>query len=148
MAFTINFNEVSDEPTIYEVLPEGEYEAVITEVKAGTTKNGNDKWDIVFETAEGDRIYDSLVFTEKTLNRVKKYYSLVGFDFTVVGEEYEPEPDDLMDGRILVSLGIREYTKKDGSKGTANEVNLFDCEPVQAKPVKGKASAAKNGRPF
>jgi len=138
----INFNKVSDEESSFELLEEGMYLAKIVKIEEKESKSGNDMWAITFETEDEQKVFDYLVFTEKTLNRVKKYYSLCGFDFGKIGDEYEPETDDLLNKQMKISVTIEDYTNGQGVKKQSNKIDLFRCEMVQQNKPKAGAKAA------
>lgn len=146
----INFNKVSDEESVFELLPEGLYDATISKVEPKESSSGNEMWAITFDVdGEDSKVFDYLVFTEKTLNRVKKYYSLIGFDFSAIGEDYEPEPEDLLDKSIKIAVTVEDYVKN-GQTKQSNKIDLFRCEPVHQAPSKA-AAGTKSGskaRPF
>ena len=89
----INFKNVSDEETVFEVLPEGQYNVKVVSCEEKTSTKGNTYWAIKYETANGETIFDNLVFTEKTFNRVKKLFKTLGLD---VEGEFDYEPNDII----------------------------------------------------
>ena len=125
----INFKNVSDEETVFEVLPEGQYNVKVVSCEEKTSTKGNPYWAIKYETDNGDTIFDNLVFTEKTFNRVKKLFKTLGLD---VEGEFDYEPSDIIDCYMKAEVLIESYTDKNGKERTKNVIDLWNCEPLKA----------------
>lgn len=137
----INFTKVSDEEVTYELLAEGRYILEVDKVEEKTTNNGNDYWLITYKTEDNQKVFDSLFFTDKTLNRVKKCFKCLGLD---VDGEFDYDPDDIVGCKMNGSVIIEDYTDKNGNQKQKNTLNLWDCEaiPVSKKKKVVKATAA------
>lgn len=125
----INFKNVSDEETVFDVLPEGQYNVKVVSCEEKTSTKGNSYWAIKYETANGDTIFDNLVFTEKTFNRVKKLFKTLGLD---VEGEFDYKPSDIIDCYMKAEVLIESYTDKTGKERTKNVIDLWNCESLKA----------------
>ena len=134
----IDFRTVSDEEVSYELLSEGLHLLKVEKVEEKTSNNGNEFWFITYKDKEGTKVWDSLFFTEKTLNRVKKCFSNLGLD---VSGEADYSADDIVGLYMNAYVKIEDYVDKNGNKKQKNVIDLWQSEKYQAKkatPVKPK----------
>lgn len=106
----LDFSTIEDAES-YISIPEGTYLCRIAEVRESLTREGSPRWSMRLEVAEGEysgrtAAWDSLVFSERGLPRVKHVLALLGFD---VSGSVELIPDDLVDLRARAQLLIEEY---------------------------------------
>ena len=95
----------SGEDQKFDVLDAGTYPATIIEAIEKVSKNGNDMIEIVFETEGGHRIYDYLVFTEKTAFKVDAFLSAIG-KAPEKGQEVELVADELVGVELNIEVEI------------------------------------------
>ena len=125
----IDFTKVSDEPTTFEILPEGIYNVVVTDIQRKTSeKSGNEYWAITFWTEDRAKIFDNLVFTEKTLNRVKKMFKNLSLP---VDGAFDYEPADLIGRKMVAAVLIEEYTDRQGSTKQKNTIDVWASYPLE-----------------
>src|SRR5262245_66311802 len=96
----LDFSKVEDAESFVSI-PEGTYVCRIADVRQGLTRDGSPRWSLRLEVAEGEyagrtAAWDSLVFSERGLPRVKQVLQRFGFD---VSGTVELQPDDLLDLR-------------------------------------------------
>ena len=106
----LDFSTIEDAES-YISIPEGVYLCRIAEVRENLTRDGNPRWSLRLEVAEGEyagrtAAWDSLVFSERGLPRVKQVLALLGFD---VSGTIELQPGDLVDLRARAQCQIEEY---------------------------------------
>lgn len=133
----IDFTKVSDEETTFELLNEGKHLLKVTKCEPKTSNNGNEFWSITYEDKDGNRVFDSLFFTEKTLNRVKKCFSNLGLD---ISGEFDYAPDDILGLYMNAEIKIEDYADKNGNKKQKNTIDLWQSEKYQKT---GKKTTAK-----
>lgn len=61
-----------------DTLPDGEYEFTVKKASLGTSKNGNEKIELVLEIKGGATVYDNLVFTEKAFWKIDQFRIATG----------------------------------------------------------------------
>jgi len=96
----LDFSSIEDAES-YVSIPEGTYVCRVAEVRENRTRDGSPKWGLRLEVAEGEyagrtAAWDSLVFSERGLPRVKHVLARLGFD---VSGLVEIHPTDLL-GRL------------------------------------------------
>lgn len=106
----LDFSTIEDSESFISI-PEGTYLCRIAEVRENLTRDGSPRWSLRLEVAEGDyagrtAAWDSLVFSERGLPRVKHVLALLGFDVTGT---VELQPGDLVDLRARAQCMIEEY---------------------------------------
>jgi hypothetical protein len=109
----LDFTAIEDAES-YISIPEGTYLCRIAEVRESLTRDGNPRWSVRLEVAEGEyagrtAAWDSLVFSERGLPRVKHVLALLGFDVT---GSIELHPNDLLDLRARAQCLIEEFEDK------------------------------------
>ena len=111
----------SGEDQKFDVLDAGTYPATIIEAIEKVSKNGNDMIEIVFETEGGHRIYDYLVFTEKTAFKVDAFISAIG-KAPQKGKEVELTADELVGVELNIEV---EIEPANGSYAAKNKVARY-----------------------
>lgn len=129
----LNLKDVEMEETTYSLLPEGTYDVKVTSCEEKTSSKGNVFWNLTYETSNGDKIYDNIYFTEKTLNRVKKLFHTLGLD---VDSENDYQPEDLIGCYMKAAITVETYTDKSGNDKQKNVIDLWNCEPLTLKKTK------------
>ena len=141
----INFKSVSDEETVFELLPEGKALLKVIKCEEKQSAKGNTYWAITYQDKDGTNVYDNLAFTEKTLNRVKKCFSNLGLD---VNGEFDYAPNDIIGLYMNAEIKIEEYTDGNGNKKQKNAIDLWRSEKYQATtkkaPVKPQIEETEN----
>ena len=132
----IDFSQVSDEETVFELLNEGKHLLKVVSCESTQSSKGNEMWKIVFEDKEGNKVWDNIVYTDKTLNRIKKYFSNLGLD---VSGSANYTPDDILGLYMNAEIKIEDYVDKNGNKKQKNTIDLWQSE----KYVSGKKQAPK-----
>lgn len=125
----LDFTKISDEEVTFELLPEGKHVLKVEKVEEKTSSKGNDFWAITFVDKDDNRIFDNIFFTDKTLNRVKKMFKILGLD---VDGTFDYQPDDLLGCYINAEVLIESYTYN-GVEKQKNAIDLWNSEPYTAK---------------
>lgn len=119
----IDFTKVSDEPTTFELLQEGSYYVTVSDCQEKESSKGNPYWAITFLTEEGNKIFDNLVFTENTFNRVKKMFKNLGLN---VNGTFDYSPEDILGLNMTAKVLIEEYTDKSGNLKQKNVIDVWE----------------------
>lgn len=133
----IDFSRVSDEETVFELLNEGKHLLKVISCESTQSSKGNEMWKIVFKDKDGNKVWDNIVYTDKTLNRVKKYFSNLGLD---VSGSANYTPDDILGLYMNAEIKIEDYVDKNGNKKQKNTIDLWQSEKYQKT---GKKTTAK-----
>lgn len=142
----IDYTKISDEPTTFEILPEGNYNVVVADVQRKTSeKSGNEYWAITFWTEDRAKIFDNLVFTDKTLNRVKKMFKNLGLP---VDGAYDYEPADLIGRKMVAAVLIEEYTDRQGTTKQKNTIDVWTSVPLKDSYLNSTELISENEIPF
>src|SRR5262245_5527584 len=109
----LDFSNVEDAES-YVSIPEGTYLCRIADVRPSVTREGSPRWSLRLEVAEGEyagrtAAWDSLIFSERGLPRVKQVLQRFGFD---VSGTLELQPADLLDLRARAQCLLEEYEDK------------------------------------
>lgn len=137
-SFSMDFNKIKG----FENLPDGQYNAVITEAKPGTSEAGNTtltlKWRVTDGEHEGRVIYDTLTFTEDAKWRVKAVCEALA--------PFQPDPEtgEQWSGEITPELFIGEpavITVALDTKSTG-KINPKTGKPYEARARVGKVAPA------
>jgi len=126
----------SGEDQKFDVLDAGTYPATIIEAIEKVSKNGNDMIEIVFEVEGGHRIYDYLVFTEKTAFKVDAFLSATG-KAPEKGKEVEIVADELVGVELSIEVEVEPAS---GPYDAKNKVVRYVSSKV------APSSAAKAGK--
>lgn len=132
----LDFSKISDEEVTYELLTEGKHLLKVTSCEVKESSKGNSFWSLVLEDKEGTRVYDSIFFTEKVLNRVKKYFSNLGLD---VSGEADYTPDDIRGLYLNAEVKIEDYTDNNGNTKQKNIIDIWRSEKYQGTAKKASA---------
>lgn len=132
----IDFTKIDDSEVSYELLAEGKHLLKVTKCEEKQSNNGNEFWSITYEDKEGQKVFDSLFFTEKTLNRVKKCFSNLGLD---VSGSAEYTTDDIIGLYMNAYVKIEDYVDKNGNKKQKNTIDLWQSEKYQSTAKKAPA---------
>ena len=107
---TINWKNVSDEQFV--LVPEGDYEATITEVNVSTTSKGDEMWKLKLAINKGEykgkTLFTQLVFNDGGYGNIKKLYS------AIFGSKLPKncETTDILDEQVIVTVIHTEYNGK------------------------------------
>jgi hypothetical protein len=109
----LDFSTIEDAESFVSV-PEGTYVCRIAEVRNSSTREGAPRWGLRLEVADGEyagrtAAWDSLVFSERGLPRVKQVLQRFGFD---VSGTLELEPRDLLGLQARTQLMLEDYEDK------------------------------------
>ena len=121
-------------------IPEGIYLCRVADVRATSTREGSPRWGLRLEVVEGDyagrtAAWDSLIFSERGLPRVKQVLARLGFD---VSGTIEIVPNDLRDLRARVQFLTEEREDPlTGRRVTRLRVPYSGYESVGANPRNG-----------
>lgn len=144
----LNF-DTSEELTDYVSVPAGTYLCAISDVRAGSTRNGDPRWSIRLVVVEGEytgrqAAWDSLVFSARGRARVRRVFGALGLpnQGTV-----EVEPKDLEGCRALVEIRPVEYQNASGEAIRRNEVP-YDGYRALPDGAGGVAPTAATPVPF
>lgn len=110
--------------TDYVTIPAGTYLCRVEEVRAGTTRAGDERWSMKLVVAEGQHVgkqaaWDSLVFSARGQARARLVLQALGLPHTGV---VQLEPHDLEGRSALVEVRPAEYQSPTGSVVRRNEV--------------------------
>lgn len=135
----LDFSNVEDAESFVSI-PEGTYVCRIAEVRLGITREGSPRWGLRLEVAEGEyagrtAAWDSLIFSERGLPRVKQVLARFGFD---VSGTVELQPDDLVDLKARAQCLLEEYEDKlTGRRQTRLRVPYLGYESVEGNGASG-----------
>lgn len=125
----LDLTKVVEEEKTFELLPEGNYTLTVENVEEKQSSKGNEFWSIEFSVAENGKkkIWDSLYFTDKTLNRVKKYFSCLGVDTSKVKTYL---PIDIIGKSFTGAVFIEDYVAKDGTSKQKNSIDIWNSSEL------------------
>lgn len=114
----------ADNVTDFISVPAGTYLCTISEVREGKTRNGDARWSLRLTVAEGEYAgrfasFDSLVFSKRGLNRVRKVLKALGLPSK---GKVEITPKDLEGCKAFVEVRPSEYMAPSGDTIRQNEV--------------------------
>jgi len=113
-------------------VPAGTYLCEITDVRAGVTRNGEERWSFRLVVKEGEyagrhAAWDSLTFTPRALPRVRRVFAAIGLPSE---GKVHVEPKDLEGRRAYVEVRPAEYRSDLGNVIRRNEVPYGGYRPV------------------
>lgn len=122
----------------YTLLEDGTYPFVITDVakkfyepKEGSKLPSCPQAQITLEVDGGDqgktKLIHNLFYTKSTIWKVTELFMAVGL--AKKGENYNPDPDQLMGKSAMCELTQQNYVKNDGNNGTRNEIKKCFANP-------------------
>jgi len=126
-----------------EPIPVGAYTASITSAERKTSQAGNEminlQWKVSGGKYDGRIVFDSMVFTEKTLWRVKAALIALGYSKTFSGEV---DPDQLVGktATILVEIEVGRGTDQETGEPYPDRNRVRRIKPLQ--PVVAAPAAA------
>jgi hypothetical protein len=132
----IDFTKVDAEEKSFTLLEEGKHVLKVTNCEKSFTKNNNEVFKFTFEDKDGNKVWDDLIFTEKTLNRVKKYFSNLGLN---VEGKFDYQPEDTIGCFMNAELTIESYVDRNGNSKKKNAINIWGSEKysvTKKAPVK------------
>lgn len=122
----------------YELIKEGEYEAIISDVVCETSKAGNDYIKLAFRLASNRLVFDNIVWsTEKALNVAKGKLEALGF----TRDERKELPDDggalqvaifdkVKDNKYMINVGIKEAEGEYKAKNIVKGIKVMTAEDI------------------
>ncbi len=124
--------DAADNVTDFISVPAGTYLCNVSEVREGKTRNGDARWSLRLTVAEGEYAgrfasFDSLVFSKRGLNRVRKVLAALGLPSK---GKVEITPKDLEGRRAFVEVRPSEYMTPSGDTIRQNEVPYDGYRPV------------------
>lgn len=120
-------------------VPAGAYRCRVADVRAGTTRAGDERWSLMLTVADGPHVgklaaWDSLVFSNRGRARARFVLATLGLP---PKWRVQIEPGDLDGRQALVEVRPAEYTSPDGATVRRNEVPY---DGWRALPAEGGAS--------
>lgn len=116
--------DAADHTSDFVTVPAGTYFCRIAEVRAGTTRAGDDRWSLRLVVAEGEHVgkqaaWDSLVFSTRGRARARLVFAALGLPSQ---GRVQIEPKDLEGRNCLVQVRPAEYAAPGGETVRRNEV--------------------------
>ena len=110
--------------TDFTSVPPGTYLCEIADVRAGATRSGEERWSFKLLVKEGEfagrhAAWDSLVFSDRALPRVRRVFGALGFP---TEGRVRVEPKDLEGRTAFVEVRPSEYRNALGETVRRNEV--------------------------
>ena len=105
-------------------VPAGAYRCRVADVRAGTTRAGDERWSLMLVVADGSHVgklaaWDSVVFSVRGRARARQVLAALGLP---VQGRVTIEPTDLLGREAIVDVRPCEYTSTDGATVRRNEV--------------------------
>ncbi|MHC4077635.1 MAG: DUF669 domain-containing protein [Planctomycetota bacterium] len=124
--------DTADNVTDFISVPAGTYLCSISEVREGKTRNGDARWSMRLTVAEGEYAgrfasFDSLVFSKRGLNRVRKVLAALGLPSR---GRVDIKPENLEGRRAFVEVRPSEYMSPSGDTIRQNEVPYDGYRPM------------------
>jgi hypothetical protein len=115
-------------------VPAGTYLCEISDARAGTTRNGEERWSFRLVVKDGEftgrhAAWDALVFSDRALPRVRRVFAALGLP---TEGRVRVEPKDLEGRRAFVDVRPAEYKNALGEVIRRNEVPYSGYRPVPA----------------
>ena len=126
----INLDVADDSQKTFTPLAEGEYKVTVEKCEEDVTKNGNPVFNFTLALENGRKVFDNLIFTPKTANRVKKVNSCFGL---ATSGDVEIAPTDYIGKSCIVKLFIEDYPAKDGTTKQKNTVDWWNSKAIETK---------------
>lgn len=144
----IDFDD-SDHTSDFVTVPAGTYLCRIAEVRAGTTRAGDDRWSLRLVVAEGEHVgkqaaWDSLVFSTRGRARARLVFAALGLPSQ---GRVQVEPKDLEGRSCLVQVRPAEYAAPSGETVRRNEVPYDGYRPTpepEQPPQRRRSSRASD----
>jgi hypothetical protein len=108
----------------YAVVPDGTYLCRIVEVRAGTTRAGDERWSLRLVVADGPHVgkqaaWDSMVFSGRGVARARLIFRAIGLP---ASGRVHVSPEDLEGRTALVTIRAVEYASPSGDVVRRSEV--------------------------
>ncbi len=128
--------DAKDRVSNYVTVPAGTYLCRIAEIRAGTTRAGDERWSLRLVVAEGQHIgkqaaWDSLVWSTRGRARARMLLHALGLPST---GKVQIEPGDLEGRSALVEIRPAEYQGPDGAMVRRNEVPYDGYRAMPTNP--------------
>lgn len=122
----------SEDVTDFTSVPAGTYLCEVCDVRAGVTRNGEERWSFRLFVREGEYLgrqaaWDSLIFSERALPRVRRVFAALGLP---AEGRVRVETKDLEGRRAFVDVRPAEYKNALGEVIRRNEVPYSGYRPV------------------
>jgi hypothetical protein len=106
----LDFSRIEDTESFVSI-PEGTYTCRIAEVRESKTRDESPRWSLRLDVVDGEYAgrtagWDSLIFSERGLPRVKHVLGRLGFD---VSGTVDLQSLDLVDLRVRAQFLVEEY---------------------------------------
>jgi len=133
----------------YISVPAGSYVCRITEIRAGATRAGDERWSMKLVVAEGQHVgkqaaWDSLVFSARGRGRARLVLHALGLPCSGT---VELQPSDLEGRHALVEIRPAEYQTPAGGVVRRNEVPYDGYRPVEMEPATAVAAPPQAAPP-
>ena len=122
---TWNVGEVTE--IVNELLPPGEYQAVVKKATLGLVANGKhqgaDKLDLFFRVDNRTTLREGLVFVESLSWKLNQFVHAT--QLGRVGDVIEIDDQNVIGAKCILRLSQRDIIKQDGTKSAVNHVERF-----------------------
>ena len=124
----------TEDVTDFTSVPAGTYLCEVAAARAGTTRSGEERWSFQLVVRDGEyagrhAAWDSLVFSDRALPRVRRVFAALGLP---TEGRVRVEPKDLEGKRAFVDVRPAEYKNDLGEVIRRNEVPYSGYRPVPA----------------
>lgn len=128
----------------YVLIPEGEYEVEVAEVKEKTTKDGDEMWSVKFKITAGEfsgkKIFTNLVFSDGGLGNIKKFLKSAGFDMNT--ERVDLRSESIEGATLRATVMHEDYQGRAQSKIPYAGFSALDQTVMPPKPKTPDSSPA------
>lgn len=130
----------------FKVLPKGTYSFIVENVERTFVKKEDSKYkdcpmaDVTFritgKAEDGEEIeitrHENFMLHSNFLWKISQLFISVGL--VKQGEKFKPDWAALVTRGGQCEVSVREYTKKDGTKGKSNQIDRY-CDPATTVPA-------------
>jgi len=106
---TIDLSNVED----FSAIPEGVYSAYVVDVEVGTSSAGNTMATLTLNISEGEyenrKLFTHMVFTERSMWRVKQILEAILGREIEKTNEFELDTEELIGKKVKIRVSQREY---------------------------------------
>ncbi len=129
----------TEETKDFTSVPPGTYLCEVADVRAGVTRHGEERWSFQLTVKDGEHAgrlaaWDSLVFSERALPRVRRVFAALGLP---TEGRVRVEPKDLEGRRAFVDVRPAEYRNELNEVIRRNEVPYSGYRAVPDNPGEG-----------
>jgi hypothetical protein len=122
----------TEDVTDFTSVPAGTYLCEVSDTRAGVTRHGEERWSFRLVVCDGEYLgrqaaWDSLVFSERALPRVRRVFAALGLP---TEGRVRVEPKDMEGRRAFVDVRPAEYKNDLGEVIRRNEVPYSGYRPV------------------